>query len=501
VIKRYQEIGYILIRLKLRPMPYNLTKRHSLDSLNLYIAASGAHNVRQRGLISCHCVNGPCGCFVALSCRVEMLQQDLNTAAEVGQALLEQHQEYVSKSQQEELRMEREIKTLSAELEAVAHSNETLLTHNAELLQQIHDTSDALEQSDSKLEQLECHLDASKQRIVKLNTYLIQTRALESQVAMLESMRESLQYDLTAVNKDKSLAELRWRKAERALDNLTQQYKQLEECSMLESDPPLNDFTANPSLVSSISQLNKRIFAESTPLRTHVTTTAIHVSQLPTPPSSIKQDRSPSWSHSRNVSVMSTSPSQQKSLFDDPDFRNKYLNGRGLRHHRSTLESPVHSRQSSVYQNDLDHDDNETIVDYRLRRSASHESVLAGVEEPGKPFWGGQRAALAAAQVSAEVTLASHRPSPTSSSKELLSAAIANNVKRNREPDDCSSTSSQDRSWMSLLTRLRKPSISPVKTTQKSPADQLISQILSTPETSIVSDSAMSEALSGSVFD
>lgn len=177
---------------------------------------------------SCACSDdAPCACYVNQQRIIDTLRRDLGVAAEVGRALLHRHEEFVTTSEETEERMLGEIRDLRNELEGVNEENAKLLGDNAALMEELHEASEALVASDSRLDSIHTELGQAKERIARLNLYCMQTQALEDEIAILEQVRDGLQTELAASNKNRVEAEKKWRKTERLLEKITLQYERL----------------------------------------------------------------------------------------------------------------------------------------------------------------------------------------------------------------------------------------------------------------------------------
>ncbi|ANB14579.1 hypothetical protein AWJ20_2179 [Sugiyamaella lignohabitans] len=327
---------------------------------------------------NCHCTNSPCDCFVLLTKKIDMLQKDLNVAVEVGQALLKTHEDYVAESQAEAAQMEESINSMTLNLQSVMRENDKLLVNNSELISQLHENSKALQESDSKIEKLSHELNSSKDRIIRLNTFMLQAKELEAQISSLEMIRQGLQDDLQQTEREKQLAELKWRKAERLLEKLTDQYEKLEEESVQSQKPTASRlaFLNDQSIKKTISDLQKNVLganeranipATSTPVKyKHETWSANTSSQQPqfpmliSPPSSGKRGRS----HLRNSSKSTLNGQPLGPLYEDESFREffgdesadssfpYYSSNQHDIKREYVLSSPLHSRQNSCLANE-----------------------------------------------------------------------------------------------------------------------------------------------------
>lgn len=192
-----------------------------------------------------------CNCYLSQQKKINKLQRQLKTAAELGQALLSRHQSYVSQTESLKAVMIYEISQLQAKLTQIDAENIRVLNDNSQLTKQLDLVSESLYLSESKVESLSKSVQEEQNRILRINNFRARSDALEQQIILLEDVREALQHENLQVTKDKKLAEARWHKTERMLEQLTLQYENLEKEAMLDKPIPLN-MKARKSIVQTL---------------------------------------------------------------------------------------------------------------------------------------------------------------------------------------------------------------------------------------------------------
>jgi hypothetical protein len=461
---------------------------------------------------------GACKCFASQSKIIARLQYDLRTAAEVGTALVERHQQLIESSDREKTAMQKEIDLLIEGLDDVRTKNDGLLQENSDLIEELQILNSGMQESDERIDSLTEALSFAKERIMRLNGFQLHSRGLESQLAAVEAAREALSEELSIAHKDKRVAETRWRKTENVLENLVSQYEHLEgrsdhssEDTLLSTSPSMQGFfrsvLQDNSRLESLTQDLKRQLAENrrelevlkfnsiTGHGYHVESSSpLRKERLPLTPI-LANSVVPNWDSEQKGAVAyltppSTATKSRMSIsttFSSPRHRSRRSSTNshdvdsilGHRKRNSLLInspiSPTHSRQSSLtaspslrgvqYEDKLDYDLTRVTISPspQLRRVGSHESVLSSrFESSFAPTWNApfQIPQLAQPTISFEPTFAAPMTSSgraTSSTKLLLSAAVANSVQKEksvtRKPSIQSESSgtTAKRSWATYL--------------------------------------------------
>lgn len=169
-----------------------------------------------------------CHCFFEQYKKISHLQSQLKTAAELGHALYLRHKAYVSKTKEIKSRMIHEIAQLEEQLSANRLESSRITSENAYLIQQLKTVSNSLCQSESKINSLNESLKYQHATAAKVKAFKARSDSLETQIELLESIREELQQENSEVVRDKKLVEARWHKTECMLEQLTAQYQHLE---------------------------------------------------------------------------------------------------------------------------------------------------------------------------------------------------------------------------------------------------------------------------------
>lgn len=128
--------------------------------------------------------------------------------------------------------LQHEIQLLKDNLENVHNENRKLLENNNNLWKECEELNGALSFSETRLADLTMELTSWQSQIFRLSKYLDLSRALESQVSMLETAQGSLESELSVATKNKNASDARWRKSERLLEQVTDQFERLKQESL-----------------------------------------------------------------------------------------------------------------------------------------------------------------------------------------------------------------------------------------------------------------------------
>lgn len=427
----------------------SLQAKPSLESLTSFIAnlnlgvTLSASPAKSRETVKCTCPEAPCRCFFVQGQVVAGLERDLSMAAEVGQALLN-----------DRLELQDQIETLNHQLESVNSENHDLLGDNDELINQLSSLHDELVNADTCIADLSSDLNAAKSRISKLNTQNLRTLALEQQLQALEFVRESLMQELQLVSRDRREAEVRWRKSERLFEKLSVQYEQLEQETYSESSlskemeqisqsakSTIQDYVKsllheNAKLEASVNELEEQLasyrhmiksnkpdvlISEDQEVEKHNSATLVSpvlspsVDYLISPPSSGRQPHHQRLVVKKRPSRLILHKQPEWDSMDSPESPLSRISKSDQNYLGKELYSPPPGspRESKAKMQSplMPVEHNSPLIMPRLRRAASHESVLS--MHPPEPV----------------VNLSnSHRPRILSSAVAGVSVTTASNV-------------------------------------------------------------------------
>ncbi|KAK0653980.1 hypothetical protein DIS24_g5670 [Lasiodiplodia hormozganensis] len=180
------------------------------------------------GIPQCCCGRTDCAFLSHNGELLESLERDVQTAAQLGQALLQRHEAYIADSEAERRRMAAKIESLEhdkAELEA---RNAKTVQENRALLDQLEAINNAASETDAHCHELTAALMETQEELQRMTNLASRTESLERQLAELEREQQELQNKLSTTSKDEKSAVKRWRKAEQTIAALSEQIERIE---------------------------------------------------------------------------------------------------------------------------------------------------------------------------------------------------------------------------------------------------------------------------------
>ncbi|KAK8162227.1 hypothetical protein BKA80DRAFT_187249, partial [Phyllosticta citrichinensis] len=176
----------------------------------------------------CCCGNSDCPYLSHNGHLLEGLERDVQTAAQLGQALLQRHEAYIADSEAERRRMAVKIEELEREKADLESKNAQSIQENRDLLDQLEAMNNAVADSDKRIADLSKHLSSTQDELTRLSNQASRTETLERQLASLEKEQVDLQQRLSSTAGDGKSAVQRWRKAERIINELQEQIERIE---------------------------------------------------------------------------------------------------------------------------------------------------------------------------------------------------------------------------------------------------------------------------------
>lgn len=198
-----------------------------LDSLIGRIPACTSHSLRTPDLRCC-CGRTDCAYLRHNCLALDDLEKEVRTAAQLGQALLVRHEQYMQDAERDRNEMTAKIEKLGADKKELETQNSKTIEENHDLLDQLESVNGTLAESEIHVKSLEETLHTTRQELRRLEGLASRTRDLEAQMAQLELEQELLQKTVATTQEEERCAVQRWRKAERSLINLHDQLERIE---------------------------------------------------------------------------------------------------------------------------------------------------------------------------------------------------------------------------------------------------------------------------------
>ncbi|KAH0564882.1 hypothetical protein GP486_001721 [Trichoglossum hirsutum] len=204
-------------------------------SLEALLAAQSDHR-RPETLVSrpptselkCCCGQVDCAFLRHNNAQLHGLEKNVQTAAQMGQALLIRHENYMADAERERRSMIDVIGKLETEKRELEAENMRAVEENRNLLDQLEELNNSVAEADDRIQSLTSTLLSTQTELQRLTALASRTAQLEAQLALLEEEQAQLQGTLMVTKEDERSAVQRWKRAERTLGDLQDQIERVE---------------------------------------------------------------------------------------------------------------------------------------------------------------------------------------------------------------------------------------------------------------------------------
>ncbi|KAI9855580.1 MAG: hypothetical protein M1813_009719 [Trichoglossum hirsutum] len=179
--------------------------------------------------LKCCCGQVDCAFLRHNNTQLYGLEKNVQTAAQMGQALLIRHENYMADAERERRSMIDVIDKLEAEKRELEAENMKTVEENRNLLDQLEELNDSVVEADDHVKSLTSTLLSTQTELQRLTVLASRTAQLEAQLALLEEEQAQLQGTLIATKEDERSAVQRWKRAERTLGDLQDQIERIEQ--------------------------------------------------------------------------------------------------------------------------------------------------------------------------------------------------------------------------------------------------------------------------------
>ena len=178
--------------------------------------------------LRCCCGSSDCAYLAHNGRLLDGLERHVSQAAQLGQALLVRHEEYVADSERERNYMMATIDRLEEEKLELEASNAQSIKANRDLLDRLEHLNEAVADSDAHIQALTDTLRSTEEELERLSLLAARTQLLEKQLSDLEQEQSLLQLNFDAKLVDESTAVQRWKTAENTIVDLQYQIDRIE---------------------------------------------------------------------------------------------------------------------------------------------------------------------------------------------------------------------------------------------------------------------------------
>ncbi|KAI9758713.1 MAG: hypothetical protein M4579_002888 [Chaenotheca gracillima] len=178
--------------------------------------------------LECCCGRRECAFLKHNATALDGLEKDVQTAAQLGQALLARHEAYMVDAEQERMRLDGTIEQLEADKQTLQAENSNIIEENRGLLQQLEELNSSVTDSDAHIKSLSATLQSTQLELRRLTGLASRASELEMQLSALEHEQSQLQHSLQTTEDHERSAVQRWKNAERTLGDLENQIEKIE---------------------------------------------------------------------------------------------------------------------------------------------------------------------------------------------------------------------------------------------------------------------------------
>ncbi|KAI9842557.1 MAG: hypothetical protein M1837_007070 [Sclerophora amabilis] len=178
--------------------------------------------------LECCCGGKDCAFLKHNATALEVLEKDVQTAAQLGQALLARHEAYMAEAEQERWKMSATIEQLETDKHVLQAENARTIEENRGLLHQLEDLNSSVTDADAHVKSLSATLQSTQLELRRLSGLASRASQLEIQLSALEQEQTQLQQTVSTTKEKERSAVQRWQSAERTLGDLEDQIEKIE---------------------------------------------------------------------------------------------------------------------------------------------------------------------------------------------------------------------------------------------------------------------------------
>ncbi|CCU77155.1 hypothetical protein BGHDH14_bgh02759 [Blumeria hordei DH14] len=200
-------------------------KNDELDRLITQIPK--AYTPKSTPDLRCCCGKVECAFTKKNHIALEQLETEVRTAAQIGQALLARHKQFMHDAERDFLVMDMKQEKLEDDKKELEKQNIQKQEENRQLYNQLEELNCSVAHSESYIKALEETLDSTRYEFRRLQSLASRTQELENQLSTLEQEQEVLQNTIWTTQELEQNAVKRWKTAEQRLSNLQDQLEYL----------------------------------------------------------------------------------------------------------------------------------------------------------------------------------------------------------------------------------------------------------------------------------
>ncbi|KAF7511046.1 hypothetical protein GJ744_005592 [Endocarpon pusillum] len=178
--------------------------------------------------LKCCCGRLDCAYLEHNKVALRDLERDVETAAQLGQALLDRHESYMAESEEERSKMVASLEKLEADKRVLEARNAIVTQENQHLLHQLECMNSQIADSDAQIESLMATLSSAQYENKRLMALAARAAELEAEMTAMEVEQSRLREELVTSQQEERSAIHRWEHAEITLRDLNDQIQTIE---------------------------------------------------------------------------------------------------------------------------------------------------------------------------------------------------------------------------------------------------------------------------------
>ncbi|TGZ77693.1 hypothetical protein EX30DRAFT_374480 [Ascodesmis nigricans] len=175
----------------------------------------------------CCCGKDSCQAVLKTKRMVEEMQGKVELAGQVGKAMLREKEDSKMEAEKREQDLLAHIDNLEHQSARLENANVDILAQNRMLRQNLEDLEADMKMSETKVKEMQEALDETHAELSRVAARAARADVLEARLSILENEQEELRNTIITTREEERAATARWRKSERALQELEEQLERI----------------------------------------------------------------------------------------------------------------------------------------------------------------------------------------------------------------------------------------------------------------------------------
>ncbi|CAH0027494.1 unnamed protein product [Clonostachys rhizophaga] len=178
--------------------------------------------------VHCCCGRPDCAVLKKNTSVLDTVEKDVQTAAQLGKALLARHEAYMADAERDRLELTTRIERLEMDKLELEAENANKIDENRQLLDQLELLNNTISESDTKIKSLEASLLSSQLAVRRLESAASRAEDAERHLMALEEEQEQLYAELRTTREDARTHSQRFKEAQRGIVDMQDQLERME---------------------------------------------------------------------------------------------------------------------------------------------------------------------------------------------------------------------------------------------------------------------------------